>query len=192
MTVSKRVLSIMLVLVLLSGLGSAGYFMYQDYEAQQALEENTEYQVLMAIEAQYPEIYVIAVQEMENNIFVYFVLPAENQGSEYAESLLIDIVTILYNAYPTAKTYHVLPAEIVDVDTFEGPGHLGMASVGFGFTNYAAEIIANETCSSCVMDSLFQDGEIGSYLPRQMGLHLILEATAREPGHIPPWAAVEE
>lgn len=192
MTISKRALNIALVVLLLSGLGSTVYLLYQGHEATQALAENAEYQVLMAIEAQHPEIYIIAVQEIENNIFVYFVLPDEDQEDEYGQALLIDIVTILYNAYPAAKTYHALPAEIVDVNTFEGQGHLGMANIGFGFTNYAAKIIASETCAPCVMDELFQNGEIGNYSPRQMGLHLILKATAREPGHIPPWAAVEE
>ena len=193
MTVSKKLLYLVLAgIVLGSGVVFGLIPAYQNYQVMQALAENTEYQVLTAIEAQHPEIYVVAVKQNMGHVFVYFIAPEENRGEEYGKDLLVDIVAILYKAYPQAETYHALPTEITEVDTFEGKGHIGMAVVGYGFTNYAAETMANETCPSCVMDRLFEAGELGIYQPRQMGLHLVLETTPREPGHIPPWASVEE
>lgn len=190
MTINRKVLHI--ILAMLIGLGIFGRSLYQDYQATQALEENTEYQVVKTIEAQYPEVYVVAVKAEQDSAFVYFILPDGEREESYYEGLLIDLVTALYNAYPAAKTYHILPTEIQDVATFEGAGHLGVATMGYGFTNFAAEILATTECPPCSMDALFEAGEFGVYQANQAGLHLIQKPTDREPGHIPPWESVEE
>lgn len=193
MHISKKVLNIALMLVLLTGLGGGAYFAYLNHEAARALEENIEHQVLTAIEAKYPEIYIVAVVfARDEHALVYYILPDEEPYEGYAEQLLTDAVTILVHAYPHATSYSFLPTRITTVDTFEGQAHVGVARQGLLFTRYAAEVMVDSECPECDLGELFAAGELVPYSAQTFGLHLISEPTARERGHIPPWEAVEE
>lgn len=185
---------IALVLMLLALVGSAGYMLYQNYAAQQALEENVEYQVVKAIEYQHPEVYVISVEEHNNNILVYFIMPPDGGTTNYAEHLLIDVVTVLYEFYPEAETYQLLPTMVVEIDTFDGMTHVGFSNVGYGFTNFAAMTLAGETQIGKLAELilLYDASEMGSYPPEEAGIGIVAEPTAREKGHIPPWVEPEE
>lgn len=183
MTISKKVLSFILALVVL--IGGGGYYIYQGYMAQQALAENTEYQALTALEAQHPEVYVVAAQEIENAVLVYIIVP-DDMSTEQVYGLLVDMVTTVYDFYPEALTYHVLFTDIVTAEAFEGEVHLGIPYTGFGFTNYGVTLVKSQGTS--ILEQLYLDGEWGTYDPNSFGIPPVSTPTARERGHIPPWA----
>lgn len=192
MYISKTILRIALVLVLLAGLSSGAYFGYQNHKAAQALEENTEYQVLTAIETHRPEVYVVAVKVINGHALVYYTISDTDQSEEYFKQLAIDLMTALYNGYPNATAYHLLATRIIDMDTFEGRAHVGTANQGIVFTPRAASTLISSDNPVDDLDPLFEQGEIEFYLAQEIGVHLIQEPTPRERGHIPPWAEVEE
>lgn len=182
---------VVLALVALIAIAGIGTTLYQRHQETQALAENVEYQTLKAIEAQHPEVYVISVAREEDAALVYLIPSEEEQPEGYGEQFLIDTITLLYQTYPSAKSYHLLLTNVIDADVFEGKVHVGIAYLGFGFTNYAAKIIALNDNPAQYMEPLFAQGEIGRYPPAQFGMHVISEPTLRERGHIPPWAEVK-
>lgn len=192
MTNATKLQRVMLALMLLTVVCGAGYTLYQHYAAQRALEENIEYQMLTAIEAQHPKVYVISVTHEEGAVLIYLIPPQEEQPEGYGEQFLIDTITLLYQTYPSAQNYHILLTNVIDADVFEGEVHVGIAYLGFGFTNYAAKTIALNDNPAQYMEPLFTQGEIGRYPPAQFGVHVVSEPTPRERGHIPPWAEVTE
>lgn len=181
----QRIALLLMLLVVASG---GGYVLYQDATARQALAENTEYQALTALEAQRPEIYVIAVQEVESAILIYIIVP-DNTSTERVDNLLADMVTTVYDFYPDASTYHILFTNIVTAEVFEGEVHLGVPYAGFGFTNYGVSLVKSRGAS--VLEQLFLEGEWGAYNPDYFGIPSVSTPTARARGHIPPWTEVE-